>query len=90
MIFTPENSNKFPKNRFWKEKSVENCGNTWRLSIQFKHDFLSYLAIQKIDTYTTQQCSHVEFSYFVMGSHLGNSTSHADIKMSTDGKITYQ
>jgi hypothetical protein len=40
-------------------------------SIQFKHDFLSYLAVQKINTYIAKQCSHVEFPYFVMGSHLG-------------------
>jgi hypothetical protein len=24
VIFAPENANKFPKTRFWKEKSVEN------------------------------------------------------------------
>jgi len=47
-ISPPENSNKFQKTRFWKGKSVENeRGNTWRLTIQFKHDFLSYLAVQK-------------------------------------------
>jgi hypothetical protein len=28
LIFAPENSNKFQKTRFWKEKSVENP-NTW-------------------------------------------------------------
>ncbi len=27
VIFAIENSNKFPKNRFWKEKSVENVVN---------------------------------------------------------------
>jgi hypothetical protein len=52
--------------KFWKEKSVEGM-----LAIEFKHDFLSYLALQKIDTYFAKQCSHVEFSYFVMGSHFG-------------------
>jgi hypothetical protein len=47
-------------------------GNTLRLTIQFKHDFLSYLVVQKIDTYSAKQCSHVdEFPSFVMGSHLG-------------------
>jgi len=66
------------KTRFWKEKSVENGGNTWKLIIiQFKHDFLSYLAVQKVDTYIAKQCSHVEFPYFVMGSHLGQGTGHA-------------
>jgi len=29
------------------------------------------VAIQKNDTYIEKQCSHVEFPYFVMGSHLG-------------------
>jgi len=47
------------------------CGITWRLTIQFKHDFLSYLIVQRINTYIAKQCSHVEFPYFVMGSHLG-------------------
>jgi hypothetical protein len=46
VISTPENSNKFPKTR---------------ITIQFKHDFLSYLAVQKINTYIAKQCSHVEF-----------------------------
>jgi len=41
-----------------------------RRTIQFKHDFLSYLAVQKIFTYSVKQCSHVEFPYFVMGSYL--------------------
>jgi hypothetical protein len=50
---------------FWKEKSVENMVTFEGLSI--KHDFLSYLAVQKIAI----QCSHVEFLYFIMGSHLG-------------------
>jgi len=70
MISAAENSNKFQKTRFWKEKSVENVV-TLGLTIQFKHDFLLYLAIQKIDTYIAKECSHLEFPYFVMGSHLG-------------------
>jgi hypothetical protein len=44
VIAATENSNKFQITRFWKEKSVENVVNTGRLAIQFKHDFLSYLA----------------------------------------------
>jgi hypothetical protein len=50
-----------------------------RLTIQFKHDFLSYLAVQKISiTVIAKQCSHVEFPYFVMGFNtLGaNGTGH--------------
>ncbi len=41
---------------------------------RFKHDFfLSYLAVQNFDTYIAKQCSpHVQFRYFVMGSHLGH------------------
>jgi len=70
MISAAENSNKFQKIRFWKEKAVQKVATLWRLTIQFKHDFLSYLAVQKIDTYIAKQCSHVEFPYFVMGSHL--------------------
>jgi hypothetical protein len=33
------------------------------LPLNFKHDFLSYLAVQKIDTYIAKQGSHVEFPY---------------------------
>ncbi len=33
--------------------------------------FVTTLVIQILNTYTAKQCSHVEFPYFVMGSHLG-------------------
>jgi hypothetical protein len=56
---------------FLEGKISWGCGNTWRLTIQFKHDFLSYLAVKKINTYIAKQCSQVEFPYFVTGSHLG-------------------
>jgi hypothetical protein len=46
------------------------CGISWRLTIQFKHDFLSYL-VQKIDIYIAKQCSHAEFPCFVVSSQLG-------------------
>ncbi len=65
VISVTENSNKFPKTRFWKEKSLENVVTLEGLP------FNSYLVVQKIDTYIAKQCSHVEFLYFVMGSHLG-------------------
>jgi hypothetical protein len=39
------------------------------LPFKFKHDFLSYLAVQKIDTYIAKQCSHVEFPYFIIWVH---------------------
>jgi hypothetical protein len=41
------------------------------LTIHFKHDIISNLAVQKIDTYIAKQYSHVEFPYFVTASHLG-------------------
>ncbi len=62
MISATENSNKFQKTRFWKEKSVENVVTLEGFTIQFKHDLLLYLAIQKIETYIAKQCSHVESS----------------------------
>jgi len=77
VIFASEDSHQFQKTRFWKEKTVEDVVTLKRLIIQFKHDFLSYLAVQKVDTYIAKQCSHVEFPYFVMGSHLGQGTGHA-------------
>ncbi len=70
VISATENSNKFQKVRLEGNISWEH-GNTWKLTIQFKHDFLSYLAVQKINTYIAKQCSHVEFPSFVMGSYLG-------------------
>ncbi len=51
MISAVENSSKFQKNQVLEGKVSWEHGNTWRLTIQFKHDFLSYLAVQKIDTY---------------------------------------
>ncbi len=66
-----EYSNEFQKTRFWKEKSVEDVVTLKGLPFKFKHDALSYLTVQKMDTYIAKQCSHVEFPYFVMGSHLG-------------------
>jgi hypothetical protein len=59
------------KNQILEGKISWECGNTWKLSIQFKNDFLSHLVVQKINTYIAKQFSHVEFPYFVMGSLLG-------------------
>jgi hypothetical protein len=36
VISAAENLNKFQKTRFWKEKSVEDVGNTSMSTIQFK------------------------------------------------------
>jgi hypothetical protein len=69
VIPVTENSNKFQKTRFWKEKSLENAVTLEGLP--FNSSMISYLVVQKIDTYIAKQCSHVEFLYFVMGSHLG-------------------
>jgi hypothetical protein len=72
VISGAENSNKFQKIKFWKEKSVENGITLEGLPfIQFKHDFLSYSAVQKIKTYIAEQCSHVEFPLFCNGFTLG-------------------
>jgi hypothetical protein len=55
MISAAENSNN-PKNQVLEGKISWEHGNTWRLTIQFKHDFLSYLAVQEIGTYIAKQC----------------------------------
>ncbi len=48
VIFAAENSIKFPKNQVLEgKKSVENVVTLEGLPIQFKHDFLSYLAVKK-------------------------------------------
>jgi len=60
------------KTKFWKEKISWERGNTWKAyySIQAMISFYIW-AVQNIDTYIAKQCSHVEFPYFVMGSHKG-------------------
>jgi hypothetical protein len=37
-----------------------------------------------IDTYIAKQCSHVEFPYFVMGSHLGQQHKPHAIMMDNE------
>ncbi len=49
------------KNSGFGKKNQLRCGNTWRL----------YHSIQVKNWYIVKQCSHIEFPYFVMGSHLG-------------------
>jgi hypothetical protein len=51
----------------WENQLRTNVVTLWRLTIQFKHDFLSYLAVRKIDTDIAKQCSHVEFPYCCNG-----------------------
>jgi hypothetical protein len=69
VISAAENSNKFQKPRFWKEKSVENVVTFEGLASMIS--FHIRLFRKWIDTYIAKQCSHVEFPYFIMGSHLG-------------------
>ncbi len=71
MISAAENSNKFKKTRFWKEKSVENVVTLEGLPFNSSMISLSYLEVQKIHTYIAKQCSHVEFPYFCNGFILG-------------------
>jgi hypothetical protein len=47
MIYGLENSNKFQKTTVWKEKSVDNVVTFEGLPFNSKHDFISYLAVQK-------------------------------------------
>jgi hypothetical protein len=68
MISAAENSNKFQKTRFWKERAVENAVTLEVFTIQFKHDFLSNLAVQKSGTYIAKQCC---LSLFCNGFTLG-------------------
>ncbi len=70
VISAAENSNKFQRPGLGKKRQLRTWGPR-RLTIQFKHDFLSYLAVQTIHTDIAKQCSHVEFPYFVMVSYLG-------------------
>jgi hypothetical protein len=64
VIFAAENSNKFQKSRFWKEKSVENVVTLE--GVPFNSSMISFhIWLFK------NNVSHVEFPYFVMGAHLG-------------------
>jgi hypothetical protein len=69
VIFVAENSNKFQKTKFWKEKSVENLVTPFNSSTISFHIW----QFKKIATYIiAKQCSHVEFPYlFCNGFTLG-------------------
>jgi hypothetical protein len=71
VISATENSNKFQKTRFWKEKSVENVVTLEGLPFNSSMISFSYLAVQKMDTCIAKQCSHVEFPFFFNGFTLG-------------------
>ncbi len=47
VIFAAENSNKFQKNQVLEGKTSWGCGNTWRLTIQFKHDSFHIWLLKK-------------------------------------------
>jgi hypothetical protein len=67
VISAAENSNKFQKTRFWKEKSVEKVVTLEGLP--FTSSMISFhiwLFKKSIHTFA-KQCSHVGFPYFVMG-----------------------
>jgi hypothetical protein len=57
VIFAVENSNKFQKIRYWKEKSVENVVTLEGLPFNSSTNFLSYLAVQKTHTYKVHMLS---------------------------------
>jgi hypothetical protein len=59
VISVAENWNIFQKNQILEGKISWRRGNTWRLTIHFKHEFLLFLAVQKIDTYTWQNNVHL-------------------------------
>jgi len=68
MISAAENSNKFQKTRFWKEKSVENTVTLEGLP--FNSSMISFhIWLFKKLVHTLQ--NNVVFYYFVMGSHFG-------------------
>jgi len=72
VVSAAENSNKFQKTRSWKEKSVENVV-TLEGFLPFNSSIISFhIWLFKKSIHTLQNNrSHVEFPYFVMGSHLG-------------------
>jgi hypothetical protein len=69
--FLPPKFKKIKKKQVLEGKISWECGNTWRLTIQFKHDFLSYLAIQKIESYHCKTMFTCWVSLFCNGFILG-------------------
>jgi hypothetical protein len=71
VIFATENSNKFQKTMFWKEKSVENVVTTEGLP--FNSSMISFHTwMFKKSIHILQNNVHMfENPYFVMGLHLG-------------------
>jgi hypothetical protein len=53
----------------------------------FKYNLFSCLTLQNFNIYLTQQCSYVEFIYFVTGSHFGQQ--QAKLKNKLKGKINW-
>jgi hypothetical protein len=67
MIFATENSNKFQKTRFWKERSVENVVTLEGLPFMISF----YIWLFKKLVHTLQNNVHMLSFLFVMCSHLG-------------------
>jgi hypothetical protein len=71
VISAAENANKIQKTRFGKEKSVEDVVTLEGLPFNSSMISFHIWLFKLINTYIAKQCSHVEFPYFVIGSHLG-------------------
>jgi hypothetical protein len=70
VIFVTTTSNKSLKNRFWKEKPVENVFTLERLP--FNSSMICFILDSSKMGYTLQTMPYVDFTlYFNRGSHLG-------------------
>jgi hypothetical protein len=71
VISAAENSNKFQKTSFWKDKSIDNVVALEGSRFQFKHDFPFIFGCSKNKYIHCKTMFTYWISYFVMGSHLG-------------------
>jgi hypothetical protein len=72
VIFTAENSNKFQKTRFWKEKSVESVGALSEGLPLNSRTISFHIWLFKKWIHILQNNVHMlRFPYFVMGSQMG-------------------
>ncbi len=86
-----QNSNKFQKTKFWNENLIEKeCCNTWRCTIQFKHDFISYLVVQKIYTDICKTMVTCWVSLFCNGFTLGPMTQTTLVYMKVHAFVGLQ
>ncbi len=55
--------------------------------MSFKYNLFSCLTLENFNIYLTQQCSYVEFIYFVTGSHFGQQQATLKNKLKKKNQL---